>query len=103
LLSKDIGAMLVVDDKGQLQGIFSERDLLTRVADKYAACQNAPVRDFMTPKPETVTSDDTLAFAVHKMDVGGYRHLPVLTNGKPTGVISARDLLHHITRLCREI
>ena len=44
---------------------------------------------------------DTLAFALHKMDVGGYRHLPVLKDGKPTGVISVRDMLRHITRLCK--
>jgi CBS domain-containing protein len=36
------------------------------------------------------------------MDVGGYRHLPVLHEGKPVGVISVRDMLHHITRMCRD-
>jgi CBS domain-containing protein len=55
----------------------------------------------MTPNPETVSSGDTLAFALHKMDGGGYRHLPVISGGRPTGVISVRDLLRHFTRLCR--
>ncbi len=103
MLDKDIGALLVVDGKGQLVGIFSERDLLMHVASNYDSLKDAPVSDFMTPKPESVTIQDTLAFAVHKMDVGGYRHLPVLTDGRPSGVISARDMLRHITRLCKEI
>jgi CBS domain-containing protein len=103
MLDKDVGALLVVDDAGTLVGIFSERDLLKRVASDYDRLKDSPVSDFMTPKPETVTVEDTLAFAVHKMDVGGYRHLPVLAEGRPTGVVSARDMLRHITRLCKEI
>jgi CBS domain-containing protein len=97
-----VGALLVVDDHGNLKGIFSERDLLTKVAAVYDSYAELPVHQFMTPHPETVTATDTLAFALHKMDVGGYRHLPVLTEGRPTGVISVRDLLRHITRLCKD-
>lgn len=99
MLARDIGALLVVDDAGRLLGIFSERDLLTKVAghDDYAV---RPVRDFMTANPETVTPEHTLAYALHKMDVGSYRHLPVIEEGLPVGVISVRDLLRHITRLC---
>ena len=56
----------------------------------------------MTPDPETASESDPLAFALHKMDGGGYRHLPVLRDGKPVGMISVRDLLKHITSLCRD-
>jgi len=56
----------------------------------------------MTPNPETVTSGDTLAFALGKMDAGGYRHLPVVAGGKPVGVISVRDVLRHVTDVCPE-
>ena len=52
--------------------------------------------------PETVSADDTLDFALHKMDCGGYRHLPVLQGDRPVGMISVRDMLKHITRLCKE-
>lgn len=102
MLAQNIGALLVVDEAGDLLGIFSERDLLTRVAglrDDYA---ELPVSDFMTRNPETVTCEAKLVFAVHKMDVGGYRHLPILTDGKPSGVLSVRDMLRHITRLCKD-
>jgi CBS domain-containing protein len=91
-----------VDGGGKLVGILSERDLLKKVAvlpDPYAELH---VEDVMTAHPETVTAEDSLAFALHKMDVGGYRHLPVLQGGKPAGVVSVRDMLRHITRLCKE-
>ncbi len=56
----------------------------------------------MTSNPETVGPTDSLAFALHKMDCGGYRHLPVVKDGQPLGVISVRDMLRHITGLCRK-
>jgi CBS domain-containing protein len=102
MLARDIGALLVVDATGKLLGIFSERDLLVKVAGIHDDFANLPVEQFMTPQPETVTDEDTLAFALHKMDIGGYRHLPVLTDGRPSGVVSVRDLVRHITRLCKD-
>jgi CBS domain-containing protein len=102
MLACDIGALLVVGDDGRLLGIFSERDLLTRVADPAVDYTERPVGEFMTPDPETVRPTDTLAFALHKMDLGGYRHLPVLKDGQPLGMISVRDMLRHITSLCKE-
>jgi CBS domain-containing protein len=102
MLANNFGALLVVDGAGRLMGIFSERDLLRKVAGLHADYATQPVSRFMTAKPETVTATDTLAFVAHKMDVGGYRHLPVLENGRPVGVISVRDMLRHITRLCRD-
>jgi CBS domain-containing protein len=101
MLDQDIGALLVAGEDGKLAGIFSERDLLTKVAGLHDPYADLPVQQFMTPNPETVTATDTLAFALHKMDVGGYRHLPVLKDGLPVGVISVRDMLRHITRLCK--
>jgi CBS domain-containing protein len=93
---------LVVDTAGKLLGIFSERDLLTKVAGIHQSFADLPVQQFMTANPETVTAKDTLAFALHKMDVGGYRHMPVVSEDQPAGVISVRDMVRHITQLCRE-
>ena len=101
MLDRDIGALLVVGADGKLLGIVSERDLLTKVAGIHEPFAELPVKQFMTPDPETVTATDTLAFALHKMDVGGYRHLPVLKDGLPVGCISVRDMLRHITWLCK--
>jgi CBS domain-containing protein len=103
MLARDLGALLVVDEAGRLLGIFSERDLLIKVAGIHDDYASLPIDQFMTPHPETVTDEDTLAFALHKMDIGGYRHLPVLTDGRPSGVISVRDMVRHITRLCKDV
>jgi CBS domain-containing protein len=83
-----------------LLGILSERDLLTRVAGLVENYAERTVAEFMTPEPESVQIQDRLAFALHKMDTGGYRHLPVLREGKPVGMISVRDVMRHITGMC---
>jgi CBS domain-containing protein len=103
MLARDIGTVLIVDGcSGRLLGIFSERDLLTRALEAGPDFADLPVERFMTRKLETVTSEHKLAFALRAMDTGSYRHLPVLKNGLPVGVISVRDMLRHITRLCKE-
>ncbi len=102
MMGPGIGALLIVNDQGKLVGIISERDLLTRVVGFHADYGKLPVEQFMTPDPETVAVTDSLAFALHKMDIGGYRHLPVVKDGKPLGVISVRDMLKHITKLCKD-
>src|SRR5262245_57663159 len=57
LLERDIGAILVVDSAGRLVGIFSERDLLSKVLNGHAENLDRPVEQFMTRVPETVTAD----------------------------------------------
>jgi CBS domain-containing protein len=102
MLDSNVGALLVVDTADHLIGIFSERDLLTKIAglrDDYA---DRPVSEFMTRDPEAVAPHHPLAFALHKMDCGGYRHVPVLEGGHPVAMISVRDMLRHITRLCHK-
>ncbi len=101
MLASDVGALLVTGDDGKLVGILSERDLLKKVVGIHDGYAKLPAGEFMTPNPETVSSTDTLNYALHKMDCGGYRHLPVLTDGKPNGVISVRDIMRHIVRLCK--
>lgn len=92
----NIGAVLVVNETGQLLGIFSERDLLMRVVGQHEQFENLSVSMFMTPKPEGVHPDHSVLFAVHKMDAGDYRHLPVVRDNRPLGVISARDILRFV-------
>ncbi len=96
LVDHSIGCVLVVEDD-QVVGIFSERDALMRLNVNANQLLDKPVAQFMTPAPETLETTDKLAFALHKMDLGGYRHVPILTDGKVTGVISIRDILRYLT------
>ncbi len=103
LVTNKVGALMVVDAQGRLQGIFSERDLLKKIAGLYDSYAALSVSEFMTAKPESVSLSDSLAFVVHKMDVGGYRHVPIVHQDKPVGIISVHDVLRYITKLCEAI
>jgi CBS domain-containing protein len=90
MVAKDVGAVLVFDDEG-LCGILTERDVLRAVAD--GIDDDTLVRDRMTPSPETLDADDTTQHAAVLMIHGGFRHLPVVEQGKVVGVLSIRDLM----------
>jgi CBS domain-containing protein len=89
---------VVVADGDQPIGIFSERDALRKLNTAAVDLGASPVCEFMTPNPQTLVADAKIAFAVQRMDLGGYRHLPIVDErGDLTGIISARDILRHLT------
>jgi len=87
-----VGAILVVDD-GKLVGIFTERDSLYRLVAEQRDPGNTTLAEVMTPNPQTVQPDDPFPSALHLMHAGGFRHVPVVEDGKPIGIVSARDAL----------
>jgi len=90
--SSKVGAVLVVRG-GQLAGIFTERDALTRVIAEGRDPAATQLAEVMTPDPKTVTVDETFGYALLLMHEHGFRRLPVLEGGRPVGVISARHAL----------
>jgi CBS domain-containing protein len=96
MIDQRVGALLVTGPAGELVGILTERDFLAKVAGQ-KGYEQLPVDRFMTTSPETVSPNDLLVAALAKMDTGGYRHLPVVQDGKPVGVISVRDVLRYLT------
>jgi CBS domain-containing protein len=103
LLSEhNVGVLLVTDESDRLVGIFSERDVLLRIVGVTEQYEELPVRRFMTANPEAISVRDKIVFALHKMDGGDYRHLPVVDAGHPVGIISVRDVLRYIRSLCKE-
>jgi len=90
------GSVLVVD-RGRLSGIFTERDLLLKVAGRDINLDSTPISALMTPEPVTLSDDDPLAHAIHLMAVRGLRHIPILRDGKPLGVVSIRGVLAYLT------
>lgn len=87
-----IGAVLV-GSPDDLRGILSERDVLLRFGNRYEAVRDFPVTEFMTPNPETIDAEAPIAFALHKMHAGDFRHLPVERDGNLVGMVSLRDVV----------
>jgi len=87
-----IGSVLVADD-GRLLGIFTERDLLRRVADAPSGWRRRPVDEWMTADPLTINPDVGWDEAVTRMSQRSVRHLPVVEFGRVAGLLSTRMLV----------
>ena len=87
-----VGAVLIVDE-GLLVGIFTERDALFRVMARGLDPESTVLRDVMTRDPITVAPDETFGYALLLMHENGFRHAPVVEDGRPVGVVSARHAL----------
>jgi len=89
---KQVGAVMVVEE-GKLIGVFTERDALFRVVAEGRDAQTTRLAEVMTRNPRTIHPDKPFSDALHIMYEGGFRHVPVMEDGRPIGMISARDAL----------
>jgi CBS domain-containing protein len=85
------GSILIYDGD-ELCGIFTERDLMTRVVGKGLDPKMTLLREVMTRNPDCIESTETAREALRRMDEFGYRHLPVVEDDQVLGVISMRDV-----------
>lgn len=91
-----IGCVLV-EDGGKLIGIFTERDILTKLVGTGYDPAKVAVDGVMTRNPETLTPEDPIAFALQQMSVGGYRHVPLIdSDGRPVGILSVKDIVDYL-------
>jgi CBS domain-containing protein len=88
----NIGAVIILDGKGQLIGIVTERDLTRRVLAKGLDPTKATLAVIMTKNPDTLSPDDSAVDALELMQARNYRHLPIVDGGKCVGMVSVRDL-----------
>ena len=95
---EDIECVLVRDDADEIVGIVTERDIMMKAAGPDNDLSALAVRDIMTVDPVMLRETDTLAVALHKMSIGGFRHMPFIAEGKPTLLVSAQDVFHHVSR-----
>ena len=103
LQNKKSGCLVVVNTEGKISGIMTERDLLFKVAGTSVDLDHSPVAAIMTPHPECLSVNDTLAYALYKMGHGGYRHIPLVDLEKrPSGILSVRDIMQYILSVWNE-
>ena len=99
MLAKRVGCVVVSEDN-HLVGLFTERDLLCKVVPQGIDISSTPVSQVMARKPETLPVGTPLVYALQRMSVGGYRHVPLMNEaGKAVAVISMRDIVEHIVSL----
>ncbi len=94
LRDKRIGAVVVTDQNGALQGILSERDIVRRMAETPGQTLPQSVDDLMTRDVQTCTPDDPLNDVLKTMTEGRFRHMPVMSDGNLRGVITIGDVVH---------
>jgi CBS domain-containing protein len=85
-----VGSALVLDGDN-LAGIFTERDIVRALSQDFDAARHA-ISHYMTRAPTTASPDSTLQEALNQMLSGGFRHLPVVEEGRPIGMLSMRDI-----------
>ena len=92
MAAKKVGAIIVVEDEC-LVGIFTERDVVCRVVARGLDAKATRLADVMTRDPKTVEPDRPFGAALLTMHEHGFRHLPVIEDGKPVGIVSARSAM----------
>lgn len=95
--SSNSGCALVLDG-AQLIGIFTEHDVLRKMTGENAMPGSVPVRELMTPNPETLQEKDSVAVALNKMSLGEYRHIPVVRKDRSYTVVSIKNVLDYIAK-----
>ena len=94
---QNIGAILIMDDD-KLEGIFTERDALTKVLGEGIDPVNTKISDVMTADPIFVDPSTTVEEAMEIVTARRVRHLPIVHNGKLVGIVSSGDLTHWMVR-----
>ena len=98
LEEKNLGSLVVLEDNGKLDGIFTERDYARKVVLKGRSSRETRVRDIMTEDPIFVSPDTKIDQCMQIMADKSFRHLPVVENGQTVGLISISDLVKYIIK-----
>lgn len=92
----DVSSIFIVE-KNELLGIFTERDIVRKIAGENVDISLETIEAYMTKNPETLTVDQPIAYALNKMAAGGFRHVPLLNKEKKLmGCLSFRDIIEHL-------
>src|ERR1700716_1823174 len=94
-MKHDEGGCVIVSDDGRVAGIFTERDLLSKVLGENVDL-NSPIKDWMQPQVETLTPEATIGEAVRLMNERSFRNIPIVKNGELAGSISVFDIITYL-------
>jgi CBS domain-containing protein len=96
-------AVVVVDTDGRLIGIFTERDVLIRVAGQGRDMRATRLGDVMTPAPEALSPQDRICYAVNRMSTAGYRTIPLVdAERRPIGIVTVNDIVRWLAEIFPE-
>lgn len=103
MVERGTDCSLVLDD-GKLVGIFTERDYLNRVCAKNKNPQTTLLGEVMTPDPVTLQPHDCVTYAINKMALESYRHMPIVDDeGRPTSLLDVRLVMLHLVKVFAEL
>ena len=95
LARERIGAVVILDSRKQIAGVFSERDAVRAISKEGATALSKPISELMTRKVISCSLEDTHDQLLEKMTQGRFRHLPVAEGGRLIGIISIGDVVKH--------
>ncbi len=101
LVEKNIGSLLVLDEKGGIAGIITERDVLRQCTKRVGSFGDLKVKDVMTTNLIVASPDDELDYVENIMIKNRVRHLPIIAGKKLEGIISIGDLLNLLRGECK--
>lgn len=97
LMQRERRSCVLIMENDRLAGIFTERDILMKVAAQPLDLLHTPVSGSMTADPFTLPADANVAFALNKMVLEGFRHIPLVDGaGRPTAVVSMRNVIEYL-------
>ncbi len=103
MLARRQAGVLITDADGRLTGIFTERDVLTRVVGHALDTRTTALSAVMTANPDALSARDRVAWAIHSMSVAGYRTVPLVdAERRPIGVVTVNDVIRWLANLFPE-
>ena len=103
MLANRRAAVVIVDAEGRLIGIFTERDVLTRVVGQGRDVQRTTLAEVMTPDPEALSPQDRICYAVNRMNNAGYRTVPLVdAERRPIGIVTVSDVVKWLAEIFPE-
>ena len=96
-MQRSHSSCILIVKNNKISGIFTERDIVTKIVARNVDYKNEKICDYMTNNPEILQSDDSIAFALNQMTDGGFRHVPIVhSKSKDIFVISMQDIINSI-------